>query len=244
MHDIDQIKFGTDGWRGIIADTYTFSNVRIVAQAVADYLGKGKRAAVAYDTRFLSDRFARASAEVLANNGIEVILSDKPVPTPTLSFTVKSRNLDLGVMITASHNPGEYNGFKIKTSSGGAAGQEVTRCIESLLGKTPVKEGSKDVALIHQQDMIKDYARFIRSYIDLKRIKKKKFKVLVDAMYGAGDSYISDILKGTHIELEFLRNTINPSFDGTHPEPIEENLHTLLEMMKKKKFDLGMKEFD
>ena len=140
MHDKEEIKFGTDGWRGIIGDNYTFNNLKILSQAVADYLGSGKKVAAGYDTRFMSDIFAEISAKVLSNNGIEVILSDQPIPTPALSLAVKSRRLDLGIMITASHNPAEYNGFKIKMPSGGAAGPEVTKEIEDYLGKTPVKE--------------------------------------------------------------------------------------------------------
>ncbi|MDD5729914.1 MAG: phosphoglucomutase/phosphomannomutase family protein [Candidatus Omnitrophica bacterium] len=240
MQEKSIIKFGTDGWRGVIADTYTFQNLKIVSQAVADYLGKGKKIAVAYDTRFLSDKFARAAAEVLKNNGNEVVLSDKAVPTPTLSFAVKSRGLDLGIMITASHNPGEYNGFKIKTPSGGAAGPEVTAEVEKLLGKTPVKETAGKSGSIAVEDLIEDYAKFIRSYIDFKKIKDKKFKVLVDSMFGAGDSYISQILKGSSIKLDFLRNTINPSFGGRHPEPIEENLQELKYRVKNEKFNLGI----
>jgi phosphomannomutase len=240
MQQTSEIKFGTDGWRGIIGDTYTFANVKVVSQAVADYLGKGKKVAVGYDTRFLSDKFARTAAEVLSCNGIEVLLSDKPVPTPTLSFTVKSRKLDLGIMITASHNPGEYNGFKIKTPSGGAAGPEVTRDVENLLGRTPPKEASNAAAKITEIDFIAAYAGFIRSYIDFKKIKRKKFKIIVDSMYGAGDSYIAAILKGTPIRIEFLRNTINPSFGGIHPEPIEEHLRELQAKVKREKFDLGI----
>ena len=124
MQNNQEIKFGTDGWRGIIADNYTYENLRIISQAVADYLGWGRSCAVGYDTRFMSDKFAQVAAEVLVNNGIEVLLSDRAIPTPALSFTVKSRKLDLGIMITASHNPAEYNGFKIKMPSGGAAGPE------------------------------------------------------------------------------------------------------------------------
>jgi len=117
---VSQIKFGTDGWRAIIADTYTLENVKILAQAVADYLGRGKKVAVGFDTRFMSDKFAQAAAVVLKSNDLDAILSDRPTPTPALSFAIKSRKLDLGIMITASHNPAEYNGFKIKNSSGGA----------------------------------------------------------------------------------------------------------------------------
>jgi len=236
---VSQIKFGTDGWRAIIADTYTLENVRILTQAVADYLGTGKKVAVGYDTRFMSAKFAEAAAIVLKNNGMEVILSDQPTPTPALSFVVKNRKLDLGIMITASHNPAEYNGFKIKNAAGGGASQEITRAVEGLLGKSPVKDGAL-LEPIKPVDIIKDYIRFIRNYIDLKKIKNKKFKVLVDSMYGSGDSFIAQVLKGTNIKLEFMRNTINPSFDGGRPEPVEENLEELKQRVKKEKFDLGI----
>ncbi len=238
-NDISQIKFGTDGWRAIIADTYTFENVKILSQAVADYLGSGKKIAIGFDTRFMSDKFAKAAAVVLKSNGIKVILSDQPTPTPALSFAVKSRKLDLGIMITASHNPAEYNGFKIKNSSGGGASEELTKEVEGLLGKTEVK----DLATIEKSDIaniIKGYIKFIRNYIDLKKIKNKKFKVLVDSMYGSGDSFIAQVLKGTKIKIEFMRNTINPSFGGGRPEPVEENLEELKARVKKEKFDLGI----
>ena len=238
-NSVSSIKFGTDGWRAIIADTYTIENVKILSQAVADYLGGGKKAAIGYDTRFMSDIFAKAAAVVLQSNGIEVIVSDRPTPTPALSFVVKSRKLDLGVMITASHNPAEYNGFKIKNAAGGGASQEITRAVESLLGKTLVKDAPL-ANPIKTVDIIKDYIKFIRNYIDLKKIKNKKFKVLVDSMYGSGDSFIAQVLKGTSIKLEFLRNTINPSFGGGRPEPVEENLKELKERVKKGKFDLGI----
>lgn len=234
-----EIKFGTDGWRAIIADTYTLENVRILTQAVADYLGAGKRAAVGYDTRFMSDKFAYEAARVLKNNGIEVILSDRPTPTPALSFAVKTQNLDLGIMITASHNPAEYNGFKIKNSAGGGASQELTREVEGLLGKNPVKDGAL-VEPIKAVNITAPYIKFIRNYIDLKKIKNKKFKVLVDSMYGSGDSFIAQVLKGTGIKLEFMRNTVNPSFDGGRPEPVEENLEVLKKRVKAEKFDLGI----
>lgn len=236
---VSEIKFGTDGWRAIIADTFTLENVKILTQGVADYLGSGKKVAVGYDTRFMSGKFAEAAALVLQNNGMEVVLSDRPTPTPALSFAVKSRKLDLGIMITASHNPAEYNGFKIKNAAGGGASQELTGEVEGLLGKSPVKDSAL-VEPIKPVDISKDYIKFIRSYIKLKKIKNKKFKVLVDSMYGSGDSFIAQVLKGTSIKLEFMRNTINPSFDGSRPEPVEENLEELKARVKKEKFDLGI----
>lgn len=234
------IKFGTDGWRGIIGDNYTFQNLRIVAQAVADYLGRTKLVAIGFDTRFMSDIFAEVSAQVLTNNGIKVLLSDRPIPTPALSYAVKSKKIDLGIMITASHNPPEYNGFKIKVASGGAAGEDVTNAVENLLGKNPVKETSQAPNKIKKENFITDYIKFIRAFIDLKKIKNKRFKVLVDAMYGSGNSFIAPILKGTKIRLEFMHNTINPTFSGRPPEPIEENLEELKKQVKEKRFDLGI----
>jgi len=239
MADAGQIKFGTDGWRAIIADTYTLENVRVLTQAVADYLGTGKKVAVGYDTRFMSENFALAAAGVLKNNGVEVILADRCVPTPALSFAVRNHKCDLGIMITASHNPAEYNGFKIKTPSGGAASQDLTKSVEALLGKNPVRRYS-GLGRLTQADITKEYVKFIRNYIEFKKIKNKKFKVLVDSMYGSGDSFIAEVLKGAKIRLEFMRNTINPSFGGGRPEPVEENLKELKERVKKEKFDLGI----
>src|SRR3989338_7716454 len=240
MQSNGEIKFGTDGWRGIIGDNYTFKNLKVVSQAVADYLGPGKSVAVGFDTRFMSANFARCSAQVLADNGIKALLSDRPIPTPALSFRVKERKLDLGIMITASHNPAEYNGFKIKLPSGGAAGQDVTGAIEKLLGKNAVKESGSGKENITTEDFSADYIKFIRHYIDFTKIKNKRFKVLVDAMYGSGDSFIADILKGSSIRLEFIRNSVNPSFGGSRPEPVEENLEELKSQVKKGKFDLGI----
>lgn len=240
MQTNQEIKFGTDGWRGIIAGNFTFHNLRILSQAVADFLGPQKTVAVGFDTRFLSDKFAETVAEVLKNNGINVLLSDRSIPTPALSFIVKTRKLDLGVMITASHNPAEYNGFKIKTTSGGAAGPELTQQVEALLGKTAVKLSADNPGRLNKEDFIAGYVKFIRSYVDLKRMKQKKFLVIIDAMHGSGDSFIASILKGTDIKLEFLRNTVNPSFAGIRPEPLEENLSELKARMKREKFDLGL----
>lgn len=234
-----EIKFGTDGWRAIIADNYTFANLKILSQAVSDYLGSGKKVAIGYDTRFMSDSFAQAVAGILSSNDIRVWLSDRPLPTPALSFAVKNRGLDLGIMITASHNPAEYNGFKIKLASGGAAGPEITGKVEGLIGVNPVKE-SAAAEVSKKADLTKEYVKFIRSYVDLKKIKKKKFKVLVDAMYGSGDSFIAEVLEGSGIGLTLMRNTLNPSFGGRRPEPVEENLRELLARVRKEKFDLGI----
>lgn len=238
------IKFGTDGWRGIISDNFTFENVKRVAQAIADYYNEQLKArnrpikmAVGFDTRFLSKEYARTVSEVLSLNGVEVFLSDKAVPTPALSFAVKNKGLDSGVMITASHNPAAYNGIKIKNAQGGAANSGVTEEVERFI---EVGAGDKNQfkGKINEGDLINDYVKFLRQYIELKKIKNAKFKILVDPMHGSGNGYLSGVLKGTRIKLEFTRREVNPSFDGLQPEPILENLLETQKIIKKNKFDL------
>ena len=234
------IKFGTDGWRGIISDNFTFDNLKRLAQAVADYYNlrlEKPRIAVGYDTRFLSDKYAQAVSEVLAENGIDVELARRPVPTPALSFAVKQRKADAGIMITASHNPPEYNGVKIKTAQGGAAGVEITKEVERLIEEGPQVRKDKKGA-IAEVDMTKDYVKFLRRYIDLKKIKNTNFKILVDPMHGSGNGFIAEVLKGTKVKVEFTRRDINPSFEGLRPEPVLENLLATQNLLKKEKYDL------
>lgn len=234
------IKFGTDGWRGIISDNFTFDNLKRLAQAVADYYNlrlEKPRIAVGYDTRFLSDKYAQAVSEVLAENGIDVELARRPVPTPALSFAVKQRKADAGIMITASHNPPEYNGVKIKTAQGGAAGVEITKEVERLIEEGPQVRKDKKGA-IAEVDITKDYVKFLRRYIDLKKIKNTNFKILVDPMHGSGNGFIAEVLKGTKVKVEFTRRDINPSFEGLRPEPVLENLLATQNLLKKEKYDL------
>ncbi|MGD9014830.1 MAG: phosphoglucomutase/phosphomannomutase family protein [Candidatus Omnitrophota bacterium] len=240
---LHNIKFGTDGWRGVISDSFTFDNVRRVAVAIADYynqqVDRRARIVVGYDTRFLSQTYARVISEGLAAKGIRVILSDKAIPTPALSFATKSKNMTAGVMITASHNPAIYNGVKIKTNSGGAASPEITTQIEKRLPKYSLRlpVNSK---LIIKSDLTADYIKFLRSYINLRLLRKVNFRVLVDAMYGSGNGFIADVLKGTSIRLDFMRNQVNPTFDGLRPEPVLENLSPTLAKLKSQRYDLGL----
>lgn len=237
-----RIKFGTDGWRGVISDDFTFENVRRVGQAVSDYYNELKKSgkpgiAIGYDYRFLSERYARIMAEVFSANGIDVVLSDQAVPTPTLSFAVKKRGLDAGIMITASHNPGEYNGIKIKTAEGGAAGADITGAVEKYLDD-PAPKQDRPAGAVKTVDMTEDYVKFLRTYVDLKKFKKAKFRVLVDTMHGSGKDFLKRVLKGTDIKLEFTRLDHNPSFEGLRPEPIPENLQATIKKLKNEKFDL------
>lgn len=246
------IKFGTDGWRGIISDNFTFNNVRRVGFAIADYYNRKKplknkssgiKIAVGYDTRFLSATYARIIGEVLASKGIKVILSDRAVPTPALSFTVKLNKLSAGVMITASHNPAAYNGIKIKTDSGGAAPPEVTREIEKRI---PADKSAVIIAAANAakgmvlENLVSDYIKFLRSYIKLPLLKKQGFRILVDVMHGSGNDFIADVLAGTKVKADFIRNQNNPSFGGLRPEPVLENLSVSILALKNKRYDLGL----
>lgn len=241
------IKFGTDGWRAVISEDFTFENVRIVAQAVADYFNSCNRTpkmVVGYDWRFMSEKYAEIITEVLAGNGIEVILSDRAVPTPLVSLAIKKKNLSGGIMITASHNPPYYNGIKIKAPFAGSADPEMTKQIESLLGKNPVKHlflkaaiDSKKVKLL---DLSQDYLKFVKNYIDLKLLKRKRFKVLVDCMHGTGAGYIKQILKGTGLQITEIRTERDAYFGNVNPEPIPQNLEATKEALKEKKFDIAI----
>jgi len=241
---MEEIKFGTDGWRGIISDNFTFSNVKRVAEAVADYYKEKTkppyRIVIGYDTRFLSSTYARIVAEVLSSRGIEVFLSNRFVPTPALSFITRQNKFSCGIMITASHNPQEYNGIKIKTKEGGAAPPQVTSEIEKRLNKKISTKYKTKPATINMFDFIPDYIRFLRGYVNLEILKNKRYKVLVDAMYGSGNGFISEVLKDTKIKLDFIRNEINPSFGGFRPEPVLENLLPSIQRLKEKKYDLGI----
>ncbi len=242
MQGSDEIKFGTDGWRAVISDTYTFTNVRRVARAIAVYYRKHASSAditiaVGYDTRFLSERYAALVAEALAQDGIGVLLSDRAVPTPALSFAVRHRRCAAGVMITASHNPGEYNGIKIKTASGGAAPLEVTGEVERYAAEAATNPATEP-GEVTQANFITDYVHFLRSYLDAKRMKRARFRILVDPMHGSGNGFIEQVLKGSAVKVTFMRRERNPWFGGLRPEPVVENLKETMERMKKERFDL------
>jgi len=222
------IKFGTDGWRARIAEDFTFDNVRLVAQALVNYLKKNKLdkagLAVGYDNRFQSEDFARAAAEICALNGIKTYLSSASLPSPALSYYIKTNQLNAGIMITASHNPYEWNGFKIKEAWGGSARPEVTRAVEEEL-KEPVP-ASRDGS-IEMFNPKPDYLKHISSFVDLDLIKKSGIKAVIDPMHGSAAGYLKDL-----IEIEEIRGWRDPLFGGINPEPIPINLEELTSYMK------------
>lgn len=244
-----QIKFGTDGWRAAIAEDYTFANVRKVAQAVAEWLkstGRDKDgAAVGYDTRFDSDLFAAATAEVLAANNIHVYLTDNFLPTPALSYAILDKKAGAGVMITASHNPPTDNGFKVKPYYGGSASPEIIAEIEkhldhSEIKRLPLKEAQSQ-GLVELFDPSESYIEQLSRMVDIKAIQDSHLNIIADPMYGAGQGYFPRILGAGNVNVAQIHGQRNPAFPGMHnPEPIDKNLHELMHLMRDSRSDLGI----
>lgn len=234
------IKFGTDGWRGIIAEDFTFENVRRCAQAVCDHIqARGvpyPKIFVGYDTRFLSKEFSIAVAEVICGNNIKCLLSSTQVPTPVVSHNVLSNKTDGGIVITASHNPPQWNGFKYKPEYAGSASPEIVSDIEYHLSQiqsmdhikyTPLDEAiSQGICTI--VDATSNYNDHLRTMVDIESIKSSGIRIISDPMYGAGAGYLSHLLSGSSSELIEIHGYRNPIFPGmSQPEPISDNLNEL-----------------
>ena len=243
-----KIKFGTDGWRGVIADDFTFENIAKVALATANYYKRHKKIkngiVIGYDSRFLSREFAEKVAEVLGNRGIKVILSDKISSTPMVSMLTKKLNAAGGVVITASHNPAKYNGFKIKGDFGGPAFPETIEKVEKELARVIKKhvESKKsftelvEKGVIRKIDFTSVYIEDIKSKINIDLIKSAGIKIAYDAMHGAGQGVMDQILP---LKVS-IRGDFNPSFDGSHPEPLPQNTPGLMEAIVKNGCDIGI----
>jgi alpha-D-glucose phosphate-specific phosphoglucomutase len=216
-----QIKFGTDGWRGIIADDFTFDNVRRVGNAMAIYVHKHEDASkglvVGYDTRFVSKEAAQIMADVLAASGIAVLLSDDYTPTPALSYAVKNLGTAGGVMITSSHNPFNWNGVKFKANYGGSGTPAIMKSIEGELDSPRVERSGGSVTVT---DFKTPYIAAIKKFVDLDAIQKAKFKFAIDVMYGAGRGVLKGIFTESGIDHIEIRGELNPLFPGINPEPI------------------------
>ncbi len=237
------IKFGTDGWRAVIADTFTFENVRYAAQATADYFktvkGTEPSVFIGYDVRFMSKKFASITAEVMAANGFRVLLMDRPYPTPYVSFEVRRRGLAGGVMITASHNPPTFNGFKVKAYFGGSATPAITAQIESNLGKP----GGHRPPLQSRIDAVapeRYYFEHIKSLVDWDRIAKSKLKIVVDSMHGCGGYILEEMLRGTSCTVQTIRGNPDPLFGGINPEPMMPQLEPLGETVRQTGGHIGL----
>jgi phosphomannomutase len=243
------IQFGTDGWRGLIADDFTFDNVAKVAQATANYFKKQKKIQrgiiVGYDARFLSREFAEKTAEVLGNAGMRVKLASSIVTTPMVSLAIKKLKTAGGVIITASHNPAQYNGFKIRGDFAGPAYPEQIAVVERELAKGLREKNHKlrkslsqllEDGSVEKLDLDKIYLNDIKTKVDLEAIRRSGLRILYDAMYGAGQGVLQRLVPN----ISTLHNEFNPSFGGIRPEPMAENLINLTKEVRKGKFDIGL----
>jgi phosphomannomutase len=230
-----EIKFGTDGWRGIIADDFTFDNVRRVAGAIASYVlnheEPGRGVVVGYDTRFASQRAARVAAEVLASAGIAIKLAGDYTPTPAISLAVKNMRAAGGVVITSSHNPWNWNGVKFKGKFGGSATPAIMKVIEAELRAGAMPNGKK--GSIEEIDLKRAYIEAVCGFADMELIRKANFKFAIDSMYGSGRGVLPQIFDDHDIQHIAIRQELNPLFPGINPEPIEPHIALLQETVTK-----------
>lgn len=241
-----EIKFGTDGWRALIAREYTFANLERVAQAYADLLlaealgSHTPHVIVGYDRRFMSENFAARAAEVLAGNGCQVNLFSEAMPTPVVSWAVKDLRADGGVVITASHNPPDFNGFKIKAPWGGSAAPATTAKVEKLIDASQPKRSSTSFDSVKLEETIESYKKQIASYVDLDRLRSLNATVIVDPMHGSGGHWVESFLSGGKLQAETIRGDRDPLFGGVNPEPIDSNLGALKQRVLEKKALVGL----
>ncbi len=235
------IKFGTDGWRAVISDTFTFNNLRLVAQAIADVIqethGDGNpEVVIGYDTRFLSDRYATEVARVMAANGIVAWLTRADTPTPAISYSVVHKKAAAGIVITASHNAPRYNGIKLKSVHGGSASPEQGRMVESFLVRNQESmhgpnlidfDAAVGQGLICKFDPAWAYYEHLGTLVDLDVISNGELRIVADPMYGAGRGAIKEILSRTRCHVHEIRGEMNPGFGGIHPEPVARYLKAL-----------------
>jgi len=237
-----EIKFGTDGWRGVIADDFTFDNVRRVASAIASYLLKYEEPQrgvfIGYDTRFASPLAARVVAEVISTAGIPVKLSNDYTPTPAVSYAVKQQGAAGGVMVTSSHNPWNWNGVKFKGKFGGSATPAIMKKIEDELAAGAAPKGNK--AAIEDVDFKQPYVAAVCRFADMDLIARTKFRFAVDAMYGSGRGVLTGIFSERGVPHVAIRQELNPLFPGINPEPIEPHVRMLQETVVREKCDAGL----
>lgn len=242
------IKFGTDGWRSVIAEDFTFDNVARVAQATADYwsdhpvAGTERKIIIGYDRRFFSDRFAQRTAEVFAGNGYAVVLTSTPVPTPSVSFAVKDQQAVGGVMITASHNPPIFNGFKLKSHYGGSSDPETCQAVERLLDCNPIRSKKLTEAIAAKQVVLRDvrpaHYRALKRLVDFKLIANSKLRFAHEALFGVGAGCFEQLLAGTTCKVTTLNGAHDPLFGGINPEPIEQNYARTQDFLRRHPHDL------
>jgi phosphomannomutase len=245
------IVFGTDGWRARVADEYTYENVRRCAEAVAEFVVKGRMTdqgvVIGYDRRFASEHFAQAATEVLLANDIPVFFGATAMPTQMVSFEVVERKAACGIVITASHNPWTDNGFKVKSNTGAAAGPRILTLLEETIrnraGEQPPRRPFADgeaAGKVERFDPFPGYQRFVQRTLDLERLRQADMRVLVEPMWGSGAGWMSRLLAGGRIKVDEIHQERNPYFGGVNPEPIRPNIDEALGILARGEHDLGL----
>jgi alpha-D-glucose phosphate-specific phosphoglucomutase len=247
------VKFGTDGWRAVISETFTFGNLRLVAQAIADFVkeqnGDEPSVVIGFDTRFLSDRYAAEVARVMAANGIYTWLARADTPTPAVSYAVVNKKALAGVMITASHNAPRYNGVKLKASYGGSASPAQNQRVEFLLerqSQTAVGPNLMDLEKAIQQELVRKfdpswaYYEHLSTLVDLDVISGAELRIVADGMYGSGRGAIGEVLARGRSRVHNIRHEMNPGFGGIHPEPIVRHLGLLMSTIQSGHWSVGL----
>lgn len=244
------IKFGTSGWRGLIARDFTFENVRIATQGIAEYLNglkdaPSKTVIIGYDTRFLGREFSLAAAEVLQAAGLQPLMTDRDAPTPVIAHTIRARKAIGGINMTASHNPAPYQGLKFSTSNGAPAHPEVTQAIEANIARLQSENWQFKAAVVgtfqcKTFDPKPAYFKQIRKLIDFDAIKKARLKLGVELMYGTGRGYLDTLLEESGAKLTVFHNELNPLFGGHHPEPNAEGMAEVSQLVRSGKAQLGL----
>ncbi|HEX6972201.1 MAG TPA: phosphoglucomutase/phosphomannomutase family protein, partial [Limnochordia bacterium] len=241
------IRFGTDGWRAVIADAFTVANVRLVAEAISEYLIEsgqaGKRVAVGHDARFMAERFSREAAAVLAANGLKPLLPDRDVPTPEVASGVIDGGLAGALMFTASHNPPEYNGIKFIPDYGGPASTDITAAIETKIGAVAARGGEarrEGGGEIGRFEPAEAYGERLRRLIDFASIRAARLKLAVDPMYGSGRHWLGPLLREAGAHVVSLHDRRDALFGGMAPEPLAAQLSQLSEQVTAGGADLGL----
>ncbi len=249
---MDSIKFGTSGWRAIVAEDFTVQNVRIVCQGIAQYLRQQKVGQqgmiIGYDARFLGERFAKVVAEVMAAHGIPCLLCDRDTPTPTISYHVINRKLAGGINISASHNPPEWNGIKFTPDWGGPALPETTKAIElrvlPLLHGEHLKwvpwEKAQNDGMVRYFDPQPDYLKALERHVDRDRIRNGRIRVIFDPLFGTTRNYLDEFLRSAGAKLAILHHWRDPYFGGFRPEPTDETLQELKDTVRQERAHLGL----
>ena len=243
---MSSIKFGTDGWRGVIADDFTFANARTVAHAIARYVVRNEDARkgvlIGYDHRYAADRVAAAAAEVISASGTPVWLADRPCPTPAISYLVRNRGAAGGIVVTASHNPYRWNGIKYKASYGSSALPSIVAQIEKEL-EVVLEKGVPPMPprrnLIQPLEPRAPYLDALEKLVDWKRLRDAKFRFVFDPMHGSAAGLLPELLRRNGITCDEIRGTRDPRFGGVHPEPIEPHIEALRQAVRAGKYDAG-----